>query len=462
MKDICVYGLGTMGANLARNFASRGLEVLVYGRNQEKTQAFLEKHSENLSSVSTLKEVLAALKRPRKILLMIKSGAPVDDVLTQFLDILEPGDILMDGGNSHYLDTDRRVRAAKQKGVEFLGVGVSGGEEGALQGPSLMVGGPESAWNEVRPLLESVAAEADGKCVAYFGDGGAGHFVKMVHNGIEYALMQLIAESYDLLKHVNGIQESGIAQVFSDWNNSELESFLLEITARILAKEDDQNDSGKPLVESILDVGSHKGTGKWTVQAALDLGVAVPSIAAALDARMLSYLKTIRATSAKAFVEPEATSKPVELEDLKLSLYAASILSYLQGLVLIESASLEYKWNLKLDEVLRVWKSGCIIRAKLLDELRGELSKVESCMELLKGAAFMPVLGAFLKRGPGVLKAGSLMNVGLPSLSASLTYLQTLVSSRLPQNLVQAQRDYFGAHTYKRVDLEGVFHTDWD
>ena len=464
-----VVGLAVMGENLALNVERNGFKTAVYNRTWEKTETFLNgrANGKNFVGSKTLQEFVKSLERPRRILLMVKAGAPVDDMIAQIKPYLEPGDILIDGGNSHFPDTDRRVAALAKENLMFFGMGVSGGEEGALWGPSMMPGGDEATWKHLEPILTKVCAKADGQaCVAYCGAKSAGHFVKMVHNGIEYGDMQLIAESYDLLKYGLGLSAPEIQEVFTDWNNGDLKSFLIEITSKIVNFPDDQGGN-KPLVDVILDKAGQKGTGKWTTVAALDLGVPVPTMTAAVDARIMSGFKDTRVIAHKAYgtnIQPlkvSAEEKKAWINKIRSALYASKICSYAQGFVLLNAASKEYGYGTRLGEMARIWKAGCIIRAVFLDSIKQAFDRNPNLANLLldesfKGeiqkreAAWRDTVGLSLKHG-----------FATPAMAASLAYFDTFKRDRLPANVIQGQRDYFGAHTYERTDKPGTFHTNW-
>lgn len=458
-----------MGANIARNAARNGASTVLYNRTESKTAAFMQHFAAEglFTPTSSYIEFIAALKAPRVILIMVKSGSAVDGVITDLLPLLEPGDVLMDGGNSHYPDTKNRYELLQQKSIEFLGLGVSGGEEGALSGPSMMPGGSEVAWKLLKPLLTSMAATdaSGGKCIAYLGKGGAGHFVKMVHNGIEYGVMQLIAESYDVLKRLGTYSNQELAQTFTNWNEvSFLNSFLIEITSKIFTKEDELKHSGE-LIDVIADVAAQKGTGKWTTQAALDYGVAIPTITAAVDARILSGSTFLRSEHKNfPFVPDEHTSIPAKnkLATLVRSALKQSILcSYLQGFALIAEASAQEDWGINLQEVARIWQGGCIIRSDSLPMFErlfmSDTSKAMSAKEQLLDR----FTGERQLDWRAVVTLAIAHGIPVPAMAASLNYLDTLHTDRLPQSLIQAQRDLFGAHTFKRTDAAGDFHSEW-
>jgi 6-phosphogluconate dehydrogenase len=463
-----VIGLDVMGSNLALNVERNGFSLGVYNRTWAKTEELLRGPGagRNLRAARTQAEHAAMQESPRRVLLMVKAGAPVDSVLAELLPHLEPGDIVIDGGNSLFTDTERRQRELEPTGIRLLGMGVSGGEEGALWGPSLMPGGDREAYRLLAPILVRIAAkpEDDEPCVTWVGERGAGHFVKMVHNGIEYGDMQLIAETYDLLRHVGGLDNQAIREVFEDYNGGELQSFLIEITARILDVPD-PGGSGRDLVDIILDQADQKGTGKWTVQTALDLGVAVPTIAAAVDARMLSARKDERVAASRQLPGPAAIKLAGDpsafITDLRHALYCSKICSYAQGMALIAAANQQYVYGVRLDEMARIWKAGCIIRAKLLDEIKKTFLEEPHLANLLLAARFRAYLVLHQDAWRRTLQSAAQSGIATPAMSASLAYYDTYRRENLPANLIQAQRDFFGAHTYHRVDRTGTFHTDW-
>ncbi len=463
---IGLIGLGVMGRNLALNMEEKGFPVAVWNRDGAKIEAFLSEHAgKRFGGDSDLATFVQMLETPRRILLMVKAGDPVDQMIERLLPLLQPGDILMDGGNSWFEDTQRREAALRERGLHFVGVGISGGEEGARHGPSMMPGGSDASYSEVRAVFEAITAQTEaGPCVTHVGPDGAGHFVKMVHNGIEYADMQLLAEVYDLMRRGLGLAEPGMAEIFAQWNRGPMESFLVELTAQVLKRVD--AETGKPLVGLIMDRAGQKGTGRWTVQAALEQGVAVPGIAAAVDARILSVAKAER-MAAEALLSGPASLKVEDpqslLADLHGALYASRITAYAQGLDLIRSASERYGWSVDLAETARIWKGGCIIRARLLDPIRSAFSASPAPANLMLD----PPLGGQLQALQGAWRRviGFATQAGLPVpvMSACLGYFDSYRTGRLPQNLIQAQRDAFGAHTYERVDHPewGFIHSDW-
>ncbi|WP_029215090.1 NADP-dependent phosphogluconate dehydrogenase [Kallotenue papyrolyticum] len=463
--DIAVIGLAVMGQNLARNIARHGFKVAVYNRSAERTRELVTTHPDpNLTPCFDLETLVAALQPPRRLLLMVKAGEAVDRMIEQLQPLLAPGDILIDGGNSFFRDTERRATALAQAGIHFLGVGISGGEEGALHGPSIMPGGDRAAYAAVAPIFEAIAARApDGTpCVAYLGPGGAGHYVKMVHNGIEYGDMQLIAESYDLLRRGAGLDAPALAEVFATWNQGELQSFLIEITADILRARDEE--SGQPLVDLILDTAGQKGTGKWTSQDSFELGVPIPTINAAVEMRMLSAQKEERVTAAQTLRGPAArpAHEPTALiEAVRAALYASKICAYAQGLALLRAASDERGYGLELATVARIWRAGCIIRARLLDEISAAFTAQPDLPNLLLAPAFAAAIAERDAAWRRAISAAIAQGIPVPALSSALHYYDAYRSERLPANLIQAQRDYFGAHTYARIDRPGLFHTNW-
>jgi 6-phosphogluconate dehydrogenase len=472
MYKIGVVGLGVMGANLARNIASKGFPVAGYDLDAAKTQAFVagQAGGSGIGSAAAPDKLMAVLERPRRVLMMVPAGAPVDSVIAHLRPHLEREDILIDGGNSFFRDTDRRADDLAAAGFRFVGMGVSGGEEGALRGPSMMPGGPREAWDALAPILRAMAAKAeDGDpCVSYMGPRGAGHYVKMVHNGIEYGDMQLIAEVYDVLTRAAGMSASEIADLFAKWNEGELRSYLVEITARVLERVD--AETGKPLVDLILDEAQQKGTGKWMSQNAFDVGAAIPTVNAAVEARLLSALKSERVVASKVLSGPTASAGASGGRDLSRSdlingtrqaLYAAKITSYAQGMALLRLASQEYKYDIDLAEVAKIWRAGCIIRAALLSDVRAAFTRNPSLVNLMLDESFAKALASGQQALRDVVQTAVVAGIPVPALSSSLAYYDSYRSARLPANLTQGQRDFFGAHTYRRVDRDGVFHTDW-
>jgi 6-phosphogluconate dehydrogenase len=464
---IGLIGLAVMGENLALNIESKGFPIAVFNRTTAKTTAFVNGRAagKNVVGTTTLEEFVQSLERPRRMILMVKAGEAVDAFITQLLPHLEAGDILIDGGNSFFKDTERRIERCKEAGIHYFGMGVSGGEEGALHGPSLMPGGgtPE-AYAHLEPILTKIAAQVDdGACVTYVGAKGAGHFVKMVHNGIEYGDMQLIAEAYDLLRHAVGLSPDELHDVFAEWNRGELQSFLIEITARIVNFKDEE--TGKPLVDVILDKAEQKGTGKWTSQVALDLGVPIPTITAAVDARFMSAHKSERVAAAKLLSSSHTlrtARQPSFINRTRAALYASKICSYAQGFALLRAASQEFGYHLNFGEIARIWKGGCIIRAVFLDRIKQAFARNPELPNLLVDDEFREEILAREESWREVVRAAIELGFPVPAMSASLAYFDAYRRERLPANLIQAQRDLFGAHTYQRVDKEGTFHTEWD
>ena len=461
-----VIGLAVMGENLALNVERNGFPVAVYNRTTSRTEEFMEKRASgrNVKATFSPEEFVASLETPRRILMMVKAGAAVDKVIDQLKPLLEPGDILIDGGNSLYEDTQRRTKALEDEGFRFIGMGVSGGEEGALNGPSLMPGGTSEAYEALEPILNKIAAQVDdGACVTYIGAGGAGHYVKMVHNGIEYGDMQLIAEAYDLLKTVLGLGHEDLHKIFSEWNSTEeLSSFLIEITAEIFTYVDPETQ--KPLVELIMDAAGQKGTGRWTVISALELGVPIPTITAAVNARITSSYKQERTAASKLLnFQPAAFNGDRDqfVQQVRDALYCSKICSYAQGMALLAKASEEFEFNLNLSEISRIWKGGCIIRADFLDKIKSAFKANPKLANLLLADEFKQTILEKQAAWRNVISVAAQQGIAVPAFSASLDYFDSYRRDRLPQNLTQAQRDFFGAHTYQRIDKEGTFHTAW-
>jgi len=461
-----VIGLAVMGENLALNVERNGFPVAVYNRSREKTDAFMANRAtgKNVKPTYSLEEFVASLERPRKILIMVKAGAPVDAMIDQLKPLLDEGDILIDGGNSLFTDTERRAKALEAEKFTFIGMGVSGGEEGALNGPSLMPGGTKSAYDYLEPILTKIAAQVDdGPCVTYIGPGGAGHYVKMVHNGIEYGDMQLIAEAYDLLSQVLGLNAQQLHEVFAEWNaTDELNSYLIEITADIFKVTDP--DTGLPLVNLILDAAGQKGTGRWTVDTALELGVPIPTIIAAVTARIMSSYKQERVAAAHELMGPVAAftgDSQAFISKVRDALYCSKMCSYAQGMALLSKASQVYGFNLNLGECARIWKGGCIIRAGFLNKIKRAFDENPALPNLLLAPEFKQTILDRQLAWREVVATAANLGIPVPAFSASLDYFDSYRRDRLPQNLTQAQRDYFGAHTYERTDKPGVYHTDW-
>jgi 6-phosphogluconate dehydrogenase len=464
--QIGMIGLAVMGSNLAQNIESRGFPCAVFNRSYDVTEAFMERvKGRKFTASKTLEEFVASMDRPRQVFIMIKAGAPTDSVIDSLVPLLSQGDIIIDGGNAYFKDTLRREQRCRAAGLNFLGVGISGGEEGALKGPSLMPGGPKDAWKIVAPLLEKIAARADGQpCTSYIGPDGAGHFVKMVHNGIEYGDMQLIAEAYDMLSRVGGYGPEDLASIFEQWNEGVLQSFLIEITSKIFKKRDTNGDGF--LVDKILDKAGQKGTGKWTVQEALDLAVPIPTMSAAVDARVLSSAKDERLKASKEFpapqVAPFAGKRDEFVHQVHDALYCSKIMSYAQGMAMLAAASKQYNWDLKLNEIAALWKGGCIIRARFLDEIRRAYSGSATLSNLMLDGTMKRQVQNAIGGLREVVKLACERGIPMPAFSASLAYFDSYRTANLPQNLTQAQRDFFGAHTYERKDRPGVFHTEWE
>ncbi|MEV0442002.1 NADP-dependent phosphogluconate dehydrogenase [Streptomyces spectabilis] len=465
--QIGVTGLAVMGRNLARNFARNGFTVAVHNRTAAKARALVDEFGDEGDFVytETAKEFVAALERPRRLVVMVKAGEPTDAVIKEFAPLLEPGDMIVDGGNAHFADTRRRERELRELGIHFVGTGVSGGEEGALNGPSIMPGGSAESYAALGPMLEKISAKAaDGSpCTAHIGPDGAGHFVKMVHNGIEYADMQLIAEAYQLLREVAGYSPAEIADIFRTWNRGRLDSYLIEITAEVLAHVDAA--TGKPFVDVVADQAEQKGTGRWTVQIALDLGVPVSGIAEAVFARSVSGRTDLRAASrglAGPAAEPLSDEEAAAFADrVEQALYASKIVSYTQGFHEIAAGSAEYGWDIDLGAVASIWRGGCIIRAAFLDRIRAAYDARADLPSLLADEGFAREIGAAQDDWRAVLVAATRQGVPAPGFAAALAYYDALRAERLPAALTQGQRDYFGAHTYRRTDREGSFHTLW-
>ncbi|MFD5896990.1 MULTISPECIES: NADP-dependent phosphogluconate dehydrogenase [unclassified Streptomyces] len=465
--QIGVTGLAVMGRNLARNFARNGFTVALHNRTASKTHALVDEFGEEgvFVPADSAEEFVAALERPRRLVIMVKAGDATDAVIQEFAPLLEEGDVIIDGGNAHFADTRRREKELRERGIHFVGVGISGGEEGALHGPSIMPGGSKESYESLGPLLERIAAKApdDTPTVAHIGPDGAGHFVKMVHNGIEYADMQLIAEAYHLLRAVAGYSPEKIAETFRTWNTGRLDSYLIEITAEVLAHQDAA--TGKPFVDVVVDQAEQKGTGRWTVQIALDLGVPVSGIAEAVFARSLSGHAALRDVSqtlpgpkATALSEDEAARFADRVEQ---ALYASKIVSYTQGFHQIQAGSEEYGWNIDLGSVAAIWRAGCIIRAAFLDRIRGAYDAQRDLPSLLADKQFAEEIGAAQDDWREVIATAVRQGVPTPGFAAALSYYDALRAERLPAALTQGQRDFFGAHTYRRTDREGSFHTLW-
>jgi 6-phosphogluconate dehydrogenase len=466
--QIGVTGLAVMGSNLARNLVSKGFATAVHNRTYGKTQALIAEHGSEGTFVpsESLADFVASLQRPRTAIIMVKAGAPTDAVIDELAALMEPGDIIIDGGNAHFPDTRRREKALRDKGIHFVGCGISGGEEGALKGPSIMPGGSVESYRTVGPILEKISAHVDGEpCCTHIGTDGAGHFVKMVHNGIEYADMQLIGEAYDLLRRGVGMTPTAIADVFADWNTGDLDSFLIEITADVLRQVDPK--TGKPLVDVIVDAAGMKGTGTWTVQTALDLAVPVTGIAEAVFARGLSSQLDQRA-AAQGLPGPVADGRTGDaftadyVDDIRRALYASKIVAYAQGLDLIVTGAQEYGWDIDLGAVARIWRGGCIIRAAFLNRITEAYADAGAApASLLLAPYFTKAVAEAQESWRKVVASAALAGIPVPGFSSALAYYDGLRSKRLSAALVQGQRDFFGAHTYRRIDEDGVFHTLW-
>jgi 6-phosphogluconate dehydrogenase len=457
-------GLATMGANLARNVAHHGIPVAVHNRTASRTEAFMEAHGGEgpITGHESVEAWVGTLERPRVLMSMVKAGDPVDAVIGELVPHLDKGDIVIDGGNSFFRDTQRRHRALAEQGIRFMGVGVSGGEEGALRGPSIMPGGERDAYDEIAGgILEVIAAQVDGTpCCTYVGRDGAGHYVKMVHNGIEYADMQLIAESYDLLRHAAGLEVPEIAARFKTWNEGELESFLIEITARVLEQVD--ASTGRPLVDVVLDAAEQKGTGRWTAQDALELGVPLTGITEAVFARTLSALKDQRVAAAERLAGPSPAGGDAALaEDLEHALYASKIVSYAQGFVQMAARADEEGWDVDLGAMATIWRGGCIIRARFLDRIREAYEREPALANLMVADFFRDALERAQDPWRRVVARAAELGIPTPAFSSSLAYYDGYRRATGPASLIQGLRDLFGAHTYKRTDREGTFHVDW-
>ena len=463
--DFGMIGLGVMGSNLLLNMADHGFKVIGYDKDAAKTKLLEKSAKENTTvrGVNTLQEMIAKLQKPRKLMMLVPAGNPVDSVISELIPLMEEGDIIIDGGNSHYIDTLKRITFLKEKKLHFMGIGISGGEKGARLGPSIMPGGDMEAYKEVEPILKSVAAKVNGlPCVAYLGNDAAGHYVKMVHNGIEYAIMQLISECYDILHNGFGLNNDELHEVFAEWNKGEMQSFLLEITSEIFLEKDDK--SGNRLVDMILDKAGAKGTGKWTSEAALDLPEPIPTIDMAVMVRNISALKEER-LQANNLYHPELKkiniSKEEFINQIHNALMFATIASYAQGLSMLAKASVLLKMEIPLQEVIRVWTGGCIIRSSLLNVFEKAFEKNDQLQNLLLDEEVAGILKGTSQSLQNVVTTALSNGYPVSALSASLNYFYAYSRKNLPTNLIQAQRDYFGSHTYERVDMPGIFHTDW-
>lgn len=463
LADIGVYGMATMGSNLARNFARHGHTVAIYNRTPGRTEEVVKEHGHegDFRPATTTEKFVAALERPRRVIIMVQAGGPTDAVIEELATALEPGDVIVEGGNAHFEDTRRREAALRERGLHFVGAGISGGEDGALNGPSIMPGGPAEAYASLGPLLESISAKVDGMpCCVHVGPDGAGHFVKMIHNGIEYADMQLISESYDLLRQALGFSPAEIAEIFRDWNEGELESYLIEITAEVLAHTDPA--TGKPLVDVIVDRAEQKGSGRWTAQSALDLGVPATVIVEAIIAHALARHPEQRTPARAALKGPNRKAEDQSLiEDVRLALHASKIVAYAQGFDHITAASEEYGWGIDRGAMAAIWRGGCIIKAPFLDKIRAAYDEQPDLPTLMVAPAFSEVVNGAQDAWRRMLTTAVTIGVPAPGFSSALAYYDGLRRERLPAALIQGLRDYFGAGTYRRVDREGFFHTDW-
>jgi 6-phosphogluconate dehydrogenase len=464
--DIGLIGLAVMGENLTLNMESKGFSVAVFNRTTEVTEKFANGRGKgkNIQPTRTMEEFVAALKKPRKAMIMVKAGAPVDAVINQLAPLLEEGDVIIDGGNSLFTDTQRRGKELEGKGIHFVGMGVSGGEEGALKGPSLMPGGSKESWEIIAPIFRKIAAQVDGEpCCRYMGPDGAGHFVKMVHNGIEYGDIQLICEAYAILKTIVEMDAAQLAETFAEWNKGELDSYLIEITSQIFRKIDPQ--TGKPLVDVILDKAGQKGTGIWTLQAAIRQSVVISTINAAVEARVISSRKEDRVAASEILPQPRIRqfrgNRARLVNAVRDALYASKIVSYAQGMELLRAASTEYKWNLNLSDIATIWRGGCIIRAKFLNRIVEAYQRNPALHNLLLDRYFTRIIRKTQRNWRVAVSTAIKHGVAIPAFSASIAYFDSYRQARLPANLLQAQRDFFGAHTYERVDEPGVFHTEW-
>lgn len=464
-SQIGVTGLAVMGANLARNIASRDVPVAVHNRSAARTRDFMEQYGSEgaFTPGESLEEFVNSLEKPRRIIVMVKAGAPVDGVIEDLTPLLDDGDIVIDGGNSRFLDTRRRTEECRERGLRFIGTGVSGGEEGALKGPSIMPGGERDAYGEIEDIFTTIAAQVDGTpCCAYIGPDGAGHYVKMVHNGIEYADMQLITEAYDLLRHGAGMSVGELSKVFEEWNEGDLDSFLIDITAKVLAKEDES--TGEPLIDSIVDQAEQKGTGRWTAQDALEQGVPLTAITEAVFARGLSALREERAAASKVLAGPkpgEGGTADGLVDDVRKALYASKVVAYAQGFEQMTAASKTYEWDLDMGSLATIWRGGCIIQARFLDRIKEAYENEEAAANLLVMPYFRDAVADAQDAWRRVISTSVEMGIPVPAFSSSLAYYDGYRRERGPANMIQGLRDYFGAHTYRRLDKEGSYHTRW-
>ena len=465
LAQIGMIGLGVMGANVARNFANNGFKTVVYNRDLKVAEDFMKNHgNENLIMAKSLEDFVQKLERPRKAMMLITAGNPVDQVTDALLELLEEGDLIIDGGNSNFKDTIRREEKCAARGIHFVGMGVSGGEEGALKGPSMMPGGSPHAWETIQPIVEAVSARdfSDGPCVTHIGANGAGHYVKMVHNGIEYGDMQLICEAYSLLKHGAGLSNNDLAEVFDTWNHGELDSYLIEITRDIFTVKDPE--TGDFMVDRILDKAGAKGTGKWMSQLALDLGVPSTLVTEAVYARCLSALKDARVRASTVLSGPDLNTHDDPLtfiEQVRQALYASKIASYAQGYVQLAAAAKEHNWSLNYGNIAMMWRGGCIIRAQFLERIYEAYQNQPDLENLMLAPYFKKALGDAQKSWRHVVASAATIGIPVPAFMTALAYYDGYRHANLPANLLQAQRDYFGAHTYERIDQSGTFHTEW-
>jgi len=465
-SDIGLIGLAVMGENLVLNMESKGFQVAVYNRTAAVTEKFASNRAKgkNIQPTTTMEEFVGALQRPRKAMIMVKAGAPVDAVIDQLVPLFEKGDVIIDGGNSLFTDTQRRCKDLEGKGIHFVGCGVSGGEEGALKGPSLMPGGPRASWEIIAPIYRKIAAVVEGEpCCRYMGPDGAGHYVKMVHNGIEYGDMQLICEAYAILSGVLGLTTDELAGIFTEWNRGDLDSYLIDITSQIFRRKDPE--TGKPMVDVILDKAGQKGTGIWTLQSAIRQSVVISTINAAVEARVISSRKDDRVKASRILPQPKVEKfsgdRAALITAVRDALYASKIVSYAQGMELLGAASKEFGWNLNFGDIATIWRGGCIIRAKFLNRIREAYERDPALNNLLLDSYFTDIIQKTQHNWRIAVATAVQQGVAVPAFSASLGYFDSYRQARLSSNLLQSQRDFFGAHTYERVDKPGVFHTDW-
>ena len=464
-QDFGLIGLGVMGENLILNIERNGFSVSVHNRTYAKTEKFMEGRADgkNIQGFEDIKDFVESIRPPRKIMMLVKAGEAVDSTIDNLLPHLEKNDIIIDGGNSFFKDTIRRYKYVNERGFRYIGTGVSGGEEGALKGPSIIPGGNESAYREIEPIFTKIAARVNGdSCCTYIGSDGAGHFVKMIHNGIEYGDMQLISEAYFIMKNLLAISNDEMSKIFSEWNKGELDSYLIEITADILKKKDDE--TGKHVIDIILDRAGQKGTGKWTSQSALDLGISTPTIAEAVFARCISAIKNERIKASKVLHGPQIRfhgDKEKIINSMQRALYASKICSYAQGFALMREAAKEFNWNLNFGKIAMIWRGGCIIRAQFLHRIKEAYDTNPDLMNLLLDEYFKESVEKAQDSWREVIKLAIDNGIPVPAFSSALAYYDSYRTERLSANMIQAQRDYFGAHTYERIDKEGVFHTEW-